>query len=123
MPSTGAATFLKIPNRHRCELIGDFKNLGRPWRPKGDPERVKVHDFVIPTQGKAIPYGVYDLSRNEGWVSVGVDHDTAHFAVKAIRSWWKRMGTWCLSGGVSPVHHGRCRGQQRRPSITGALSS
>ena len=74
------------------ELIGDFKNAGRPWRPKGDPERVKVHDFVIPTQGKAIPYGVYDLSRNEGWVSVGVDHDTAGFAVNAIRSWWKRMG-------------------------------
>ena len=74
------------------ELIGDFKNGGRAWRPKGDPERVKVHDFLIPAQGKAIPYGVYDLSRNEGWVSVGVDHDTAHFAVNAIRSWWKRMG-------------------------------
>ena len=53
---------------------------------------MKVHDFLIPTQGKAIPYGVYDLSRNEGWVSVGVDHDTAGFAVNAIRSWWKRMG-------------------------------
>ena len=74
------------------ELIGDFKNGGRAWRPKGDPERVKVHDFLIPAQGKAIPYGVYDLSCNEGWVSVGVDHDTAHFAVNAIRSWWKRMG-------------------------------
>jgi hypothetical protein len=59
------------------ELIGDFKNPGREWRPKGTPERVRVHDFVIPGQGKAIPYGVYDLSRNEGWVSVGIDHDTA----------------------------------------------
>ena len=53
---------------------------------------MKVHDFIIPSQSKAIPYGVYDLSRNEGWVSVGIDHDTAHFAVNAIRSWWKRMG-------------------------------
>jgi hypothetical protein len=74
------------------ELIGDFKNPGREWRPKGEPERVKVHDFVVPALGKAIPYGVYDLSRDEGWVSVGIDHDTASFAVNAIRSWWKRMG-------------------------------
>ena len=74
------------------ELVGNFKNAGRDWRPKGEPELVKVHDFVIPSQGKAIPYGVYDLQRNEGWVSVGIDHDTAHFAVNAIRSWWKRMG-------------------------------
>jgi len=74
------------------ELIGDFKNPGREWRPKGAPERVKVHDFIVPAQGKAIPYGVYDLSRDEGWVSVGIDHDTASFAVNAIRSWWKRMG-------------------------------
>ena len=74
------------------ELIGDFKNAGQEWRPKGDPERVKVHDFIVPAQGKAIPYGVYDLSRDEGWVSVGIDHDTASFAVNAIRSWWKHMG-------------------------------
>ena len=60
------------------ELVGDFKNGGRAWRPKRDSERVRVHDFVIPTQGKAIPYGVYDLSRNEGWVSVGITHDTAY---------------------------------------------
>jgi hypothetical protein len=56
------------------------------------PEAVRVHDFVIPDQGKAIPYGVYDLHRNEGWVSIGIDHDTASFAVNAIRSWWRRMG-------------------------------
>jgi len=74
------------------ELIGDFKNGGREWRPKGTPEPVRVHDFVIPEQGKAIPYGVYDLSRNEGWVSVGIDHDTGSFAVNAIRSWWRHMG-------------------------------
>ena len=74
------------------ELVGDFKNAGREWRPKGTPEPVRVHDFLIPEQGKAIPYGVYDLHRNEGWVSVGIDHDTAGLAVNAIRSWWKRMG-------------------------------
>ena len=74
------------------ELIGNFKNPGREWRPKGSPERVRVHDFLIPEQGKAIPYGVYDLTRNQGWVSVGVTHDTASFAVNAIRSWWKHMG-------------------------------
>ena len=74
------------------ELVGDFKNPGREWRRKGNPEPVRVHDFLIPEQGKAIPYGVYDLSRNEGWVSVGIDHDTASFAVKAIGRWWKVMG-------------------------------
>jgi len=80
------------------ELVGDFKNPGREWRPKGTPERVRVHDFVIPEQGKAIPYGVYDLSRNEGWVSVGIDHDTASFAMNAIRSWWQKMGRTVYGG-------------------------
>ena len=74
------------------ELVGDFKNAGREWRPKGNPERVRVHDFIIPEQGKAIPYGVYDLQRNEGWVSVGIDHDTGSFAVNTIRRWWRMMG-------------------------------
>ncbi len=74
------------------ELIGDFKNAGREWRPKAQPVTVKMHDFLIPEQGKAIPYGVYDLTRNQGWVSIGITHDTAHFAVNAIRSWWKHMG-------------------------------
>lgn len=80
----------------RKELVGDFANKGRTWRPHGEPERVRVHDFVVPQTttggGKAIPYGVYDLQRNEGWVSVGIDHDTASFAVEAIRRWWRRMG-------------------------------
>jgi hypothetical protein len=80
------------------ELVGDFKNPGREWRPAGDPTPVRVHDFVIPEQGKAIPYGVYDLHRNEGWVSVGIDHDTAHFAVNAIRRWWKVMGRPIYAG-------------------------
>ncbi len=74
------------------ELVGDFKNGGREWRPQGQPEPVRVHDFLLPQKGKAIPYGVYDLNRNEGWVSVGIDHDTATFAVRAIRRWWEVMG-------------------------------
>jgi hypothetical protein len=74
------------------ELVGDFKNPGKEWRPKGRPERVRVHDFLLPRKGKAIPYGVYDLTRNAGWVSVGMDHDTAAFAVNAITRWWQTMG-------------------------------
>ncbi len=74
------------------ELVGDFKNAGRTWRPKGNAEPVRVHDFMIPEQGKAIPYGVYDLTRNAGWVSVGVNHDTSSFAVRTIERWWKKMG-------------------------------
>ena len=74
------------------ELVGDFANKGREWHPKGEPPKVRVHDFIDRELGKAIPYGVYDLNRNEGWVSVGVDHDTAAFAVASIRAWWKRMG-------------------------------
>jgi len=73
-------------------LVGDFKNGGREWRPAGQPIPVRVHDFLDPDLGKAIPYGVYDLANNEGWVSVGIDHDTAEFAVNAIRLWWTRMG-------------------------------
>lgn len=74
------------------ELVGDFKNPGRERRPKGDPEKVRVHDFVIPELGRATPYGVYDLTHNNGWVSVGIDHDTAAFAVETIRRWWLSMG-------------------------------
>jgi hypothetical protein len=74
------------------ELVGRFKNGGRQWRPKGRPERVNVHDFLDPKKGKAIPYGVYELGRNVGWVSVGIDHDTARFAVATIRRWWRELG-------------------------------
>jgi hypothetical protein len=77
------------------ELVGQFRNGGREWQPKGEPEEVKVHDFLDPGLGKAIPYGVYDLSENEGWVSVGIDHDTARFATEAIYRWWKKMGSRC----------------------------
>jgi hypothetical protein len=77
------------------ELVGDFKNPGREWQPQGQPEKVRVHDFEIrqPENGKVAPYGVYDLGRNAGWVSVGVDHDTAEFAVESIRRWWRWMGS------------------------------
>jgi hypothetical protein len=74
------------------ELVGPYKNNGREWQRKGEPERVDVHDFPDPELGKVIPYGVFDMSRNEGWVSVGIDHDTAAFAVQAIGRWWKKMG-------------------------------
>ena len=74
------------------ELVGDFKNSGREWHPQGRPEEVRVHDFPDPKKNKAIPYGVYDLTRNEGWVSVGIDHDTARFAVASIKRWWRKMG-------------------------------
>jgi transposase len=77
------------------ELVGEFKNAGREWRPKGRPRPVQIHDFVDAELGKVIPYGVYDLARNHGWVSVGTDHDTPAFAVASIRRWWKRMG--CLA--------------------------
>lgn len=74
------------------ELVGDFKNAGREWRPQGMPEEVRVHDFQDKVLGKAIPYGVYDILNNQGWVSVGIDHDTARFAVNSIRRWWTQMG-------------------------------
>lgn len=74
------------------ELVGDFKNAGREWRPRGQPEDVQVHDFLIKELGRAVPYGVYDLAADMGWVSVGIDHDTAAFAVQTIRRWWQEVG-------------------------------
>ena len=75
------------------ELVGNFKNGGQDWKPKGKPEQVRVHDFVDPELGRASPYGVYDLAQNTGWVSVGVDNDTASFAVETIRRWWHAVGS------------------------------
>ena len=74
------------------ELVGEFKNMGQEWEPRGAPVEVKVHDFPEKDLGKAIPYGVYDLASNEGWVSVGIDHDTALFATASVRRWWQEMG-------------------------------
>jgi transposase len=75
------------------ELVGDFKNAGQEWHPQGEPEEVRVYDFPIPGLGRVTPYGVYDQGRNTGWVTVGVDHDTAAFAVESIRGWWNQVGT------------------------------
>jgi hypothetical protein len=75
------------------ELVGDFANKGREYQPKGQPEKVRVHDFADKELGKVIPYGVYDLTTNSGWVSVGIDHDTAQFAVQTLRRWWLQMGS------------------------------
>ena len=74
------------------EPVGDFKNGGRELRPKGQPEPVRVHDFVIPELGKVAPYGVYDVAANDGWVNLGISHDTAAFAVESIRRWWYALG-------------------------------
>jgi hypothetical protein len=74
------------------ELVGEYKNSGQEWQPRGRPEKVNVHDFPDPTRGKAVPYGVYDLTNNEGWVSVGTNHDTAEFAAASIGRWWREMG-------------------------------
>jgi len=74
------------------ELVGDFKNAGREWRPQGEPEDVRVHDFLIKDLGRAVPYGIYDLAANTGWVNVGIDNDTAAFAVQTIRRWWQDVG-------------------------------
>jgi hypothetical protein len=74
------------------ELVGDFKNAGREWRPQGSPEEVRVHDFLIKELGRAVPYGIYDLAANTGWVNVGIDNDTAAFAVQTIRRWWQDKG-------------------------------
>jgi hypothetical protein len=74
------------------EKVGDFKNGGHEWCPQGNPEKVRVHDFIDKELGKVAPYGVYDLTKNKGWVSVGIDHDTAAFAVATIRRWWRKMG-------------------------------
>jgi hypothetical protein len=75
------------------ELVGNFKNGGREWRPRGNPHQVRVHDFIDPSKGKAIPYGVYDLGLKQGWVSVGIDHETASFAVNTILRWWTGIGS------------------------------
>ena len=93
-----AAMFLKqgLPvisvDAKKKELIGNYRQNGRVWRPKGEPELVKVYDFIDKKLGKATPYGIYDLHKNLGWVNVGIDHDTAEFAVESIRRWWKHLG-------------------------------
>jgi transposase len=88
---SGGEPVISVDTKQK-ELVGDFKNTGQEWQKKRHPVKVRVHDFVDPTVGKAAPYGVYDLAVNQGWVSVGIDHDTAEFAVESIRRWWNQMG-------------------------------
>jgi Rhodopirellula transposase DDE domain len=92
------------------ELVGDFKNGGRELRPKGDPEPVGVHDFKIPEPGKVAPYGVYDITDNSGWVNVGIDHDSAAFAVESIRRWWNALGKSRYLGSTSLLISADCGG-------------
>jgi Rhodopirellula transposase DDE domain len=92
------------------ELVGDFKNGGRELRPKGDPESVRVHDFKIPELGKVAPYGIYDITANSGWVNVGIDHDTAAFAVESIRRWWQALGKIRYLGATSLLITADCGG-------------
>lgn len=80
------------------ELVGPYTNAGKEWQPSGQPVPVNTYDFIDPTLGKAIPYGVYDLARNEAWVSVGIDHDTPEYAVRSVAEWWKRMGRRAYAG-------------------------
>jgi len=97
--NTQVRSFLKRGNpvisvdTKKKELVGRYYNKGRRWRPKGEPDEVKVHDFIDPEEPKAIPYGIYDVAKNQGWVNVGCDHDTASFAVASIRRWWSCMGS------------------------------
>jgi len=92
------------------ENLGDFKNGGREYAPKGEPEKVRTHDFIDKELGKAIPYGIYDIVRNEGWVSVGIDHDTAEFAVASVRRWWYAMGKECYPGATELLLTADCGG-------------
>lgn len=92
------------------ELVGDFRNGGRELRPKGDPEPVRVHDFKIPELGKVAPYGVYDIAANSGWVNIGIDHDTAAFAVESIRRWWRALGKKRYPGATSLLVTADCGG-------------
>ena len=96
MRGNPARPVLRGPRRSNAglpdELVGEYANKGAEWQPKGEPVEVLDHDFIDPEAGKAVPYGVYDLNNNEGWVSVGDNADTAAFAVNAIRRWWEKMG-------------------------------
>ena len=100
------------------ELVGEFKNAGQEWQPKGQPEKVNVHDFPDKKLGKAIPYGVYDLASNEGWVSVGIDHDTAEFATASILRWWQEMGSQRFPESDRTDDHCGRRWQQQQPQST-----
>lgn len=92
------------------ELVGDFKNAGREWRPASEPVPVRVHDFIDPALGKVIPYGIYDLAANTGWVNLGIDHDTPEFAVASIEQWWRHMGSKVYSDSTELLITADCGG-------------
>ena len=98
------------------ELVGSFKNQGRRWKTHGHPDAVNVHDFPSMAVGKAIPYGTYDIGRDEAVVNVGITHETAEFAVASIRRWWQFVGRTGISQGAASPHLRRCRGKQRESS-------
>ena len=99
------------------ELVGTYKNKGREWMPTGEPERVNVHDFIDHDLGKATPYGVYDVTTNTGWVTVGTDHDTAAFAVATIRRWWKTTAARLSARDPAADHRRRRRLQRLRTAV------
>jgi hypothetical protein len=105
--------FISVDTKKK-ELVGDFKNAGCEWQLQGEPVPVRVHDFIDEKLGKAIPYGVYDVGLNNAWVSVGVDHDTAEFAIESIARWW-RLGEEGLSRRDRAAHHRRRWRKQRLP--------
>ena len=106
------------------ELVGEFQNGGREWQPQGEPEEVLVHDFMDKELGKAIPYGVYDLTENQGWVSVGIDHDTARFAARSDSPMVEEDGIEAPSQCERTADHGRRRREQRQPlpSVEGGVA-
>ena len=108
-PAGGLGGYQEEGNR------GKLQESGREWEPRGQPRRVKSKDFPDKELGKVAPYGVYDLTADEGWVSVGIDHDTAEFAVESLRRWWCRMGTRAYPGGEGVADHGRLGREQREP--------
>ena len=92
------------------ELVGRFKNAGREWHSKGEPEEVNVYDFLSMAEGRVAPYGIYDIGKNDGWVNVGIDKDTAQFAVEPIRRWWNDTGKSSYAGAGQLSHHRRTAG-------------
>ena len=98
------------------ELVGQFRTGGREWHPQGQPEEVEVYDFAKKDLGKVIPYGVYDQTTNAGWVSVGIDHDTAEFAVETLRRWWRKMGSKVYPCAAAALDYGR-RGRLQWASV------